>query len=561
MFTRSTSIIKEKPSSSLNLHSYEFFEALGKNDENKVRSFLNDPNLKAWQLKDENDNTALHFSVQKDNYELSKFIIEEIKKGLGMSSSQKLSNYINEKNKEGLTALHYAVCNGNIKMLKLLKSFGANFEAVTNTGKNIMHLAASYNRPSMIIYLLLYEAQDISSVDENGSTPLHWACYYSAYDSVNYLVSLNVDINAQDKEEKLTPLHLAVSHNAFNIVKLLLQKGANKKVLNKNNKLPIDIARSLNYTNIVDILSNKEYNPLCTLQTPMAYIPPTDAYKKVILLMIIIPEIIIIILVLPFIESIVYFFLNIIFFGLCLFSYFLLLIKEPGYQKNTQLLDDNNNEEKNPLKILLNKECDLKKYCPTCYTIKGNNITHCNICNKCVADMSHHCFWLNKCIAKNNKIIYLIFIVCTLLYSFYSLFICLILIFDIVNTPYESFFLIDWLYLNVDRGYRVLGANIVTLFSGIVTFPLFFLFMIEMFKVCGLLGKTKSNFDLIIDDNTSITSIKDKGREEEKIELINRAEEPLLNNEIHSINSVNSENEIDTKIKIPHKNFPIINED
>ena len=80
MFTRSTSISKEKPSSSLNLNSYEFFEAMSKDDENKVRTFLNDPNNKIWQLKDENNNTALHFSVQKNNYELSKFIIDQAKK-------------------------------------------------------------------------------------------------------------------------------------------------------------------------------------------------------------------------------------------------------------------------------------------------------------------------------------------------------------------------------------------------------------------------------------------------------------------------------------------------
>ena len=160
-----------------------------------------------------------------------------------MSSNQTLENFINAKNKEGFTALHYAVSNGNIKIVQLLKKFGANLEAVTNNGKNIMHLAAESNQPTMLIYLLLNEAQDISSVDENGSTPLHWACYYGAEESVNYLLSLNVDINAQDKE-KFTPLHLSVSNNSLKIVRLLLQKGADKNIVNNYNELPIDIARS-----------------------------------------------------------------------------------------------------------------------------------------------------------------------------------------------------------------------------------------------------------------------------------------------------------------------------
>ena len=559
MFTRSTSISKEKPSSSLNLNSYEFFEAMSKDDENKVRNFLNDPNNKIWQLKDENNNTALHFSVQKNNYELSKFIIDQAKKGLGMSSGQKLANFINEKDKEGMTALHHAVSNGNIKMVKMLKEFGANFEAVTNTGKNIMHIASGSNQPSMLIYLLLYEAQDITSVDENGSTPLHWACYYNAFDSVNYLLSLNVDVDAQDKEQ-LTPLHLAVANNAINIVKLLLQKGANKNIQNKNKQLPIDIAKNQNYIAIENILTNKDYNPLCTLQMPFEYIKPSDAYKKLILLMIIIPEIIIILLVLPFLESLIYSLISVVSFGLCLFSYFILIVKEPGYQKNEQLLNNNNDEEKNPLKRLLNEDSDLRNYCPTCFVIKGYNITHCFICNKCVAGMSHHCFWLNKCIAKKNKVIYIFFIFCTFIYSFYSLFICLNLIFDTVSTPYKSFFLPDRIYLFIDRGYRVLGANLVTLFSGIVTFPLFFLFMIELFKGCGLIGKKKRDLELIEDndnDNDSATLRVNKGNK--KIELINQADQPLLDGGDNIID--NNEDEINTKIKIPKKDFPLIDAD
>jgi len=133
-----------------------------------------------------------------------------------MGANQKLANFINEKNKEGITALHYAVSNGNIKMVQMLKQFGANLEAITNIGKNIMHIAAGSNQPSMLIYFFLNEAQDITSIDENGSTPLHWACYYNAIESANYLMSLNVDVNAQDKE-KFTPLHLAVSNNSISL--------------------------------------------------------------------------------------------------------------------------------------------------------------------------------------------------------------------------------------------------------------------------------------------------------------------------------------------------------
>ena len=554
MFARSISISKESTSNNINLNSDEFFEAINKGDIEKVKTFFYDPNFKIWQLKDENNYTALHFSVLNNNYELTEVLIEQLKKGLGMSSTQKLENFVNEKNKDGITALHFAVRNGNIKLLKLLKQLGANLEAVTNTGKNIMHIASGSNQPSMLLYLFLYEAQDISSVDENGSTPLHWACYYSAEESVNYLLNLKVDINAQDKE-KFTPLHLAVNNNAINIVKLLLQKGADKKILNNYNELPIDIARKKNYIKIYDILAVKEFNPYCTLELPSQYIKPSDSFKKIIFLMIIIPEIIILFLIIPFLESYAYFFINIIPFALCLLNYIILLGKEPGYLKNKELLIECGGEADNkPLKKLIENGSDLKGYCPTCYVLNGENKKHCFICDKCVLEMSHHCFWLNKCIGKKNKVIYIIFLFSALFHAFFTIFISLYLIFDNVIIPYQTKFLPDFYYLLIDRGFRVLGANIVFFSTTIITLPIFFLFMIEMCKLCGLLGnKPNKEQNLINDNNQTINN-----EEKVKVELQSKKNEPLLDEE-NGDNSINNdENEIDTKINIPNENFPLV---
>ena len=551
MFTRSTSISKESPSNNLDLNSFELFEAISKGDTNKAKPFFYDPNIKIWNLKDENGNTVLHYSVLNNDFEFTKFIIEELKKKIGMSSSQKLENFINEKNKEGMTAIHYAVNNGNLEIVQFLKENGGNLDAVTNTGKNIMHMSAGSNQPSMLIYFLLYEAQDISSVDENGSTPLHWACYYGAEESVNYLLSLKVDIDAQDKE-KFTPLHLAVSNNSINIVRLLLQKGANKNIVNNYKELPIKIAENKNYVDIVNILSNKDYNPLCTLELPVEYIKPNDIYKKIIFFMIIIPEIIIFILVLPFCESAIYYIINVATFGLCLLNYFILLGKEPGYQKNTQLLKECGGEDDyKPLKKLLENGSDLKAYCPSCYILKGEDKTHCFICNKCVLGMSHHCFWINKCIGKNNKFFYILFIFCSFIYAFYSLFICSNLVFDNVNIPYKIKIFPDWFYLSIDRGFRVLGAGLVALFSLILTFPLFFMFMIEMFKLCGLLGK-KKNKTLITNDLDKIKNYNDGGN------LEMQAKERLLNDDDEQKD--NNDDNDNNKIKIPNENFPLVDE-
>ena len=482
------------------LNSHDFLEAIKAGDIEKCNKIISETDIRIWELTDEKNNTALHYSVFQNNYDLTLLVLEEVKKGFGINSLKKMPNYINSKNKEGITALHYSVIKGNIKIFDLLKKYGGNLDTVTNTGKNIMHLAAESNQPTMMIYLFLNEAREVTSVDESGSTPLHWACYYQAEECVNYLLNIpNVDINAQDRD-RITPLNIAVSNNKVNLVKLLLRKGADKNIRGRNNQLMIDIATKKNLPEIIDILkSDNKY--ICSLETPNMYIQPSGHYIRLILALLIVCEIIIIIFVLPFLENLTFYIINFVFFVLTILAYILIACIEPGYQKNKALVQECRGEDNYKCwKKLVEDGDDLKKYCPVCYVKRSNDIKHCFICNKCVKDISHHCFWFNKCIGRKNKPYYITFLLITFLFCVYSIFICTYLLFDTVNIPFASLFP-TWFYLGIDRGFRVLGACIVSLISMIASYPLFFLFMIEMFKLCGLLGKRNKDIEYLIVDN------------------------------------------------------------
>ena len=571
MFSRRlTSSSKGSSSFNLNVEASEFLEAINQNDIEKAKSYIN--SLKIWQIKDENGLTPLHYSVFRNNYDLTTIIINEVKKGLGISSN-KISNFINEKTNEGFTALHYAVNNGNLLIVQLLKQYGAKFEEVTNLGKNAVHIAAEANQVTMLMYLILNEALDIFCLDENGSTPLHWACYSGAFEAVDYLLSLKADINAQDKE-RITPLFLAVDNKRENIVRILLMNGADKNLPNKKNELPINIARKKNYVRIKNLLKDKEYNPLCSLESPPKYIEPSNIYRKLILFLIIIVELIIFILILPFLEDIYHLFVNLGSFALCLLSFIIFMYKDPGYQKNTKLIKDCGGEKNNkPLKTLLDIGMKLENYCPKCYIEKKKSITHCFICDECVLEMSHHCFWINKCIGKNNKFFYLLFIFFSFIFALESIFICSNLIFDTVTIPYIKSFFPSWIYFDIDRGFRVLGAAIVLVLAFLLSFPLFFLFMIEMFKLCGLLGKKfyeknkmKELGKIDIDEDKKINLLEEK---ENKIELNNKKineiiiEDKNLEENNNSLDNEEKEYNINTKeenensFKLPEENFPL----
>ena len=481
MFRRSnTRQERNSKDSSQNIQINELFNYIQERDTEKIIEYFQNPDYKIWQIKDESGYTILHKAAFNCDIEMTELIIKETKRRLGMGKGNALEKFINEKTNEGLTALHYAANKGSIPLLKLLIENGANVDVVTKLGKNLMHLAAEGNQPSMLIYLLTEEHQSAQSVDENGSTPLHWACYFGAEEAVDFLLNLKVDINEQDKE-KLTPLHLATNEGRENIVIKLLQKNADKNLANNKGELPIDIARKKNYKKIEEILSEEDFNPLCSIQMPKYYIEPKDIYKKFIILMIIIPEIVNYLFVLPYLEDYIGSFISVISFFLCLLFFFIFIAKDPGYRKNSKMEKDANG--KYPLILKIKEGIDVKNYCPKCFIQKAINIKHCFICDKCVEEFSHHCFWMNKCIGKGNKTLYIIFIFFALFYANHSLYICLELLWDDVNLPYDSKFLHLYLF-DRKKGFRVLFAIACGIFSLIVGTPLWFLFLNEMFKLC-----------------------------------------------------------------------------
>ena len=488
MFSRASVLDQNIKQINQNLKTDEVFEYVIQKNHNKIKDYFSNPDYKVWQLKDENGYTILHKAVFNNDIETTQLILNEFKKRLGMKTKDALPKFINEKTNEGLTALHYASYKGNIKLLQLLIQSGASVEAVTNLGKNIIHMAAEGNQPSMMIYLISKEHQSSQSVDENGSTPLHWACYAGAEEAVNFLLNLEANINAQDKE-KLTPLHLAVLGDRENIVLKLLQKNADKNIPNVRGELPIDLARKKNKRKIEMILDDdNDINPLCSTQTPNNYVEPSDIYKRFILLMIIIPEVIIYLFILPYLKDWIETIINFPAFGLCLLSYFLFIGKDPGYKKNSQLIKEARGEY--PLLLKVNEGIDVRHFCPKCFIQKSNNIKHCFICDKCVEEFNHHCFWINKCIGKNNRLFYFIFIFSSLLYGNHAIYLCLELLWDDVNLPYDSKKLHVYLF-DKERGYRVLGAASVCVFAVIVCLPLWFIFLIEILKKFECFGNKK----------------------------------------------------------------------
>ena len=133
MFSRSSNLNNQNDEDIIT--STEFFRAIKDENSSLLREYFSNPSIKVWQLKEADGYTCLHRSVFMDSFEITKLIIEELKKRLGFGQSNQLSKFMNEKTSEGYTALHYASCKGNIQIAKFLIENGATVEATTNRGK------------------------------------------------------------------------------------------------------------------------------------------------------------------------------------------------------------------------------------------------------------------------------------------------------------------------------------------------------------------------------------------------------------------------------------------
>ena len=550
MFSKSGSSF-HKESITLNTVSEEhFFECVREEKEEDLRNYFRDPSYKVWLLKEENDYTALHRAVFNNSEKIVSLIIEELKKRIGFESKMALSNFINEKTNEGITALHYAAYKGNITIAKLLIENGAVVEMVTNRGKNVMHLAAEGNQPSIMYYFIAYQAQDIIAIDDYGSTPLHWACYAGAEEAVLFLLSLKANIDAKDKEG-ITPLNLAVQSKREKIVKLLLQRGADKTIDNNRHETPLDVAVKKNYFEMINLLKDKDYNPLCTLETPIEYVKPDNIYKKFIFFIFIVPEIVLLFGVLPYLDT-SEIIVNTVFFVFAFLSYIFLLAKEPGEMKNEELLRDANGE--NPLKTLIDKNQELKMYCPFCYVRKTGKGKHCFICNKCIEGFDHHCFWINKCIGRKNVCAYFTFLFLSFIYVFTSIYVSVMCINNDVYIPPDRWIWDDIAIARDNMGLKVLCVGFVLIVAVFLSFPLFFLIMIQVLTWLKVIRK-KETIEEVDKKNKEKKEIKkEKAKEDLEISLIEQDVEDeeedaghLNINRVNDSGAVNSENLITEK--------------
>ena len=172
--------------------------------------------------------------------------------------------FLNARNDEGNTVLHYAAERNNLKLLKEMVEAGAFIDATNELLQTPLITAVEYENREAAIYLLdngasihfhdhegytplhmatidndmkmvkllLERGANLNSVTDDGETPLHHACQYGSHKLVRFYLKWGANINQES--ECGTPIFQAISQGYLLIVDILLEKGADLDLMDPN---------------------------------------------------------------------------------------------------------------------------------------------------------------------------------------------------------------------------------------------------------------------------------------------------------------------------------------
>ena len=142
---------------------------------------------------------------------------------------QASSSSVNSQTFDGESPLHCAAEHGHYPIVDFLLGAGASPLLPDRFGQIPLHIAASHDNPDILQRLLraspIAAEEAINTKDHGGQTPLHKAARFGAAAAVKSLLSQDADCQLVDSQDR-TPLNLAATNNYSEIIAQLSSSGA-----------------------------------------------------------------------------------------------------------------------------------------------------------------------------------------------------------------------------------------------------------------------------------------------------------------------------------------------
>jgi ankyrin repeat protein len=184
------------------------------------------------------------------------------------------------------TALHAALCTGNLEIAHVLLDHGANADLEDGEGRlplvkaydcrnleamglllkhgangnvrygsfELLSHHASYRGRDEVVRLLLEHNFDANARDSKMWTPLHWASTGGHAKVVQLLLDYGADVDARSTNRKNTPLHQASRNGHLEVAQTLLGYGADTHIRGEFDWTPFQMATFMGHGDVAQLL-------------------------------------------------------------------------------------------------------------------------------------------------------------------------------------------------------------------------------------------------------------------------------------------------------------------
>ena len=146
--------------------------------------------------------------------------------------------FIDSKDSQGRSVLHYAAASGDIHVIEMLAKQGLDVNIGDDKGLTPFHHAAAYGQLESVCTLLrLGGRESMTKVAGTGGTPLHQAVGKGHKDIVSLLLNEGCPINVVDSEGA-SVLHYAVQGGQIHMIEMLVEQGLDVNVGDDEGRTP-----------------------------------------------------------------------------------------------------------------------------------------------------------------------------------------------------------------------------------------------------------------------------------------------------------------------------------
>ncbi|KAG2458433.1 ANKR7 protein, partial [Polypterus senegalus] len=157
-----------------------------------------------------------------------------------------------DADEKDLKSIHKAAVIGDLNKVKSCVKKGKVNQA-DKRGRTALHFACAQGNVELLGILVACKAVYLDGMDENNQTPLMKAVQCQHLDCLRRLTASGANLNLCDTKGD-TALHLAVTVSNVALAQVLMENGANVNAANKDGCTPLILATKLNDHKLVEFL-------------------------------------------------------------------------------------------------------------------------------------------------------------------------------------------------------------------------------------------------------------------------------------------------------------------